>query len=305
MAPPQAQHERELVARLAPESPILFARARHVLRDMTRDGAARFRVGAVEQGCRSVLHGENGWQSVHRPAASTDATSGQPHGRASDEPQGRASGHATAREATAHAVGGLLADEGVSLNSTILKIAGLITVDRDTNAWALTETGQRIWAESEDAARPSGTSCIALEGLAGRAGYFVHRPGPAPSEGPFMNVHTVFSMAAFNLLPDSAGEPGEILPEDTILDGYGDTGEVFLFEPGTPFNRRGLWGEPERHPYRAYRVREPLHVYPSFPVEKATISVENPAEEGRGYYLVDTIAALLASGTLSETTGAP
>src|SRR5690606_41607284 len=36
--------EREHVALLAPESPIMFARARHILRDLTRDGAARFRV---------------------------------------------------------------------------------------------------------------------------------------------------------------------------------------------------------------------------------------------------------------------
>ncbi|MFG2084963.1 MULTISPECIES: glycohydrolase toxin TNT-related protein [unclassified Spirillospora] len=288
---PSPQDERELVARLAPESPIMFARARRLLRDMTRDGAARFRVGVAEHGCRSVLHGENGWQAVHRPDGSADA----------------ASDHATARAATAHAVGGILSEDGVSLNSTILEIADLIRRESHeyTWTWALTETAQRISAESRNATRPSGTPCIALEGLVGRAGYIVLRPAPTPSEGPFVDVHTVWSMMAFNLLPDTPGEPAEILSEGTILDGYGDTDDVFLYEPGTPFTRRGLWDEPARHTHRSYRVRRPLHVYPSFPTDKATISVADTTGQGRGYYLVDTIAALLATGTLRETTEGP
>lgn len=294
--------EREHVALLAPESPIMFARARHILRDLTRDGAARFRVGVVEEGCWSVLRGENGWRAVHRPGGSTGP----------DE----VSDHATAREATAHAVGGLLAEEGVSVNSAVLELAGLIRLDHRTGAWPLTETGRRVRDEPENAIRPADASAIALEGVDGRAGYFVARPGPAPSEGPFVTVRTVMSMAAFARLPEPPDDPGEIqpvdLPVDAILDGYGDTDQVFLFEPGTPFNRCGLWDERERHPHRRYRVLEPLRAYPSFPFEKAAIDVERferaaidverSSEEGSGYYVVDTVAALLAAGTLSEVT---
>lgn len=116
---PSQQDERELVARLAPESPIMFARARHVLRDLTCDGAGLFRADAVADGC---------------------------------------------------AVGGILSAEGVSLNSTILKIAGLISTAPGIGGWTLTETAQQIWAESENVTRPAGTSCIALDGLAGRTG---------------------------------------------------------------------------------------------------------------------------------------
>lgn len=292
---PSPPDERELVARLAPESPIMFERARRLLRDMTRDGAARFRAGVVEDGCRSVLHGENGWQAAHRD----DSAGALLRAGTSDHP--------TARAATAHAVSGILSEEGVSLNSTILEIAGLIRQERHTYTWTwtLTETAQRISAESRNAAPPSGTPCIALEGVVGRAGYIVLRPVLTPPEGPFMDIHTVWSMMAFNLLPDTPGEPAEILPENTILDGYGDTDQVFLYEPGTPFTRRGLWDEPTRHTHRSYRVRRPLHVYPSFPSDKATISIEDTAGQGRGYYLVDTIAALLAAGTLRETTEGP
>ncbi|TDB85758.1 glycohydrolase toxin TNT-related protein [Actinomadura sp. 7K534] len=287
--------EREHVALLAPESPVMFARARHILRDLTRDGAARFLVGAVDEGCWSVLRGEDGWRAVHWPGGSAGA----------DE----ATDHATAREATAHAVAGLLAEEGVSVHSGILELAGLIRLDPPTGAWGLTDTGRRVRDESANSARPAGTSCIALEAVTARAGYFVTRPGPPPSEGPFVDVRTVLSMAAFAGLPEPPDDPGEArpvdLPVDTALDGYGDDGEVFLFEPGTPFNRRGLWGEPEHHRHRRYRVRKPLRGYPSFPFEQATIDVERTGREGRGYYLVDTIAALLAAGTLSETTERP
>ncbi|TDE18830.1 glycohydrolase toxin TNT-related protein [Actinomadura sp. 6K520] len=299
MPPPQEiahrRAEREHVALLAPESPVMFARARRILRDLTRDGAARFRVGTVDGGCRSVLRGENGWRAVHRPGGSAEAA--------------EASDHATAREATAHAVAGLLAEEGVRVHSGMLELAGLIRLDPPTGAWVLTETGRRVRDESANAARPAGASCIALEGVTGRAGYFVTRPGTPPSEGPFLDVRTVLSMAVFAGLPEPPDDPGEVQPVDlpagTVLDGHGDTGEVFLFEPGTPFNRRGLWGGPEHHPHRRYRVREPLRGYPSFPFEKATIDVERTGGEGRGYYLVDTIAALLAAGTLTETTERP
>lgn len=287
---PSPQNERELVARLAPESPILFARARHLLRDLTPNAVDRFRVGEPENGCWSVTHNENSWQSTHRHQdASTTQTSDHP----------------TAKAATAHAVGGLLAEDGVSLSSTILRTAGLI--DRDKGIWALTEAAQRIVTETENAPRPSGTDYIALEGLAGRAGYFVREPSSAPTEGPFVDARTVLSMAAFAELPDSPSplEPSEILPNGTLLDGYGDTGAVFLYEPGTPFNRRGLWGGPYRHPHRFYEVRTPLRVYPSFPFEMTTISVEDITGPGRGYYLVDTVADLLASGALSETTERP
>jgi len=90
--------------------------------------------------------------------------------------------------------------------------------------------------------------------------------------------------------------PKELL-EGTVLDGYGGQDDVFLFTPDAPFSRRGLWGGPHQHTRKVYRVQRPLLVYPGFPVERETSPGTErrgePAEGGRGYYLVDSIADLI------------
>lgn len=287
------QDEHELVARLAPESPLLFARARRLLRDLAGDAAAPFTAGRLENGCWTVLHGGNGWLAVRwEDGSAADVASRE-----------------TARAAVAYAAGGLLAEEGTGLNSEVFRLAGLLQegkhdASRGWREWELTGEGRRIWSETEDAPRPASDRLyVSLASLLGRRGcvYFVSAPGKPPARGPFVSVHEVFERFAHNELPEAAGEPGEVLPEGTVLDGHGDTDQVFLYEVGTPFSRRALWGEPDRHTHRFYRVREPLRAYPGFPSGNATVSVERTDGEGRGFYLVDTVADLVASGRLSET----
>ncbi|TDD64481.1 glycohydrolase toxin TNT-related protein [Actinomadura rubrisoli] len=287
------QDERDLVAQLAPESPLLFARARRLLQDLSGDAVARFKVGRLGTGCWTVLQGEDGWRAVRWEGDSYSDLASRD----------------TARATVAYAVGALLAEEGSGLNSEVFRLAGLIREGEHDEAkgwreWELTETGQRIWTETENAPRPSSDRLyVALGTLLGRHGcvYFVSAPGKAPAHGPFVSVRQVFEMLAFNALPEAPGEPSELLPAGKVLDGYGDTDQVFLYEVGTPFNKRALWGEPERHRHRFYRLQEPLRVHPGFPVEHTTVSVEQATEDGRGYYLVNTIAELVASGRLRET----
>ncbi|MFD0691557.1 glycohydrolase toxin TNT-related protein [Actinomadura fibrosa] len=276
---------RELVERLAPESPLLFARARLLLRDTAPGAVARFAVGRPVPGSWTVLH-DGGWQTVH-----------------GEDPPVR---HDTARSAIAHAVGGLLADEGLTVNSELLRTAGLVqegpyNAETNWSDWGLTETAQRIWDATDNAPRPSSGEYIALGSLLGRRypSYFVVASGPAPAHGPFVSTHDIFTRAAHNELPDGPSEPPETLPEGTVLDSYGDTDQVFLYEEGTPFHKRGLPGEPWRYPHRRYELRKPLDAYPAFPFERTTVPLEKAGGEGRGYYLVDTIADLLASGHLA------
>ncbi|HEU5027028.1 MAG TPA: glycohydrolase toxin TNT-related protein [Spirillospora sp.] len=287
------QDEHDLTGALAPESPILFYRARRLLGDWTRDGAARFRVGRLEDGCWSVLRGGDGWRSVRtdggRPAA------------------GEA--HETARAAVAHALGGLLTEAGTGLNPKIFQMAGIVRPapdDRtDWGPWYLTEAGERLRAESDDAPRPGPeVPCVPLERLLGRErGYFTLRREPAPERGGFVTVHRVFELAARDRLPGDPGEPAETLAEGTVLDGYGATDQVFLYEPGTPFHKRGIQGMPEMYEHRFYEVRRPLRVHPAFPLEHTTVARGRTTGTGRGYYLVDSVADLLRDGRLAETTG--
>ncbi|MEU9021853.1 glycohydrolase toxin TNT-related protein [Actinomadura sp. NPDC048394] len=314
------QDEHDLTGALAPESPILFYRARRLLGDWTRDGAARFRVGRLEDGCWSVLRGEEGWRSVRtdgdRPAASEaheTARDGEayetPRAAVTHETARAAATHETARDAVAHAVGGVLTEAGTGLNPKIFQMAGIIRPgpdDRtDRGPWYLTETGERLRAESEDAPRPGPeVPCVPLERLLGRErGYFTLRREPAPERGGFVTVHRVFELAARDQLPGDPGEPAGTLPEGTVLDGYGATDQVFLYEPGTPFHKRGIQGMPEMYEHRFYEVRRPLRVHPAFPLEHTIVARGRTTGTGRGFYLVDSVADLLRDGRLAEATG--
>ncbi|MWA06017.1 glycohydrolase toxin TNT-related protein [Actinomadura sp. LD22] len=288
------QDEHELTAALAPESPILFHRARRLLADWTRDAAARFRVGRLEAGCWSVLRAGDGWRSVR-----TDG----------DDRSAIGEDHETARAAVAHAVGGLLTEAGTGLNPKVFQMAGIIRPApddlTDRGPWYFTEAGERLRDASEDAPRPGPeVPCVPLERLIGREpGYFALRREPAPERGGFVTVHRVFELAVRDQLPDGPGDPAETLAEGTVLDGYGGTDQVFLYEPGTPFHKRGLQGMPEMYEHRFYEVRRPLRVHPAFPLEYTIVPRGRSTGAGRGFYLVDSIADLLRDGRLAETTG--
>jgi hypothetical protein len=116
-----------------------------------------------------------------------------------------------------------------------------------------------------------------------------------------VTVRRVFELAALQNLPASPGEPPEVLPEGHVLDTYGDTGQVFLFDLDTPFHERGTWGSADAHTRRFYRVRRPLRVHPAFPLEHTIIPRGRTTGSGRGYYLVDSVAVLLRNGVLGET----
>ncbi|MDL4814889.1 TNT domain-containing protein [Actinomadura opuntiae] len=285
--PATPQDEHDLTDALAPESPILFFRARRLLDEWTRDAAARFLVGRLEDGCWSVLHGDDGWHSI-----GTDAEH---------------STHDTARAAVAHALGGLLTEAGTGLNMKIMEMAGIVEGPEldstDWGPWTLTDSGRRLGAESEHAPRPAAdVPCIALDRLPGHRGaYIALRPEAAPEHGPYVTVHHIFELAAFRQLPEGPGEPPEELTEGSVLDCYGDTGQVFLYEPGTPFHERGIPGSADRYPHRFYRLQRPLRVHPAFPLEYTIVARGRTTGSGRGYYLVDSVADLLRDGALVET----
>lgn len=286
---PAVQDEHGLIDRLAPESPIMFARARRLLHATTDHGPARFAVGRPVPDGWTILRGDEGWEAVHSDGGSFTGD--------------------TARAAVAHAVGALLAAEHRAVNTEILGIAGLIEPsgrwddEKNTSFCKLTEAAELIRSETENAPRPSsGGPYIALEDIPEREHLAYHPAvtGPPPPHGGFMSTHRVFEMAAYNLLPEPAATSTEVLPVGTLLDGYGDTDEVFLYEIGTPFSKRGLPQFADRHRYRVYELQHPMTVYPAFPFEKTTVEMTKTTTEGRGYYLVDTISVLLASGHLTE-----
>lgn len=297
-AAPVPRTERELVALLDPESPLLFAWARRALREIAGEAAGRFLTGQVAPGSWSVLRGTDEWLVVHR------RDDGSP-----DE----VIAFDTARSAVADAMAGVLTAANVEINNEILNVAGILRWDHETGLhWRLTDAGLAL---GQRAGGPIGPRAhgryLPIETFEERPlDYFVCVPGPPPRSGPFVSVHEVFTMAARNMLPpDAAAEPGVDLSEGTVLDGYGDQDQVFLFTPQTPFVRRGLWGMPGGHRLRTYRVRRPLRVYPGFPIAGATYATGRPrddrglAGEGQGYYLIESIAEYVRSGDLTETSG--
>ncbi|MFF5264568.1 glycohydrolase toxin TNT-related protein [Actinomadura viridis] len=299
---PQTEHD--LIASLAGESPLMFPRARRALRNVTGDRAGRFLLGRVAPGCWSMVHGEPGWLVVRRQdEAPADGD------RSDDE----VVAFETARSAVADAMAGVMADAEVALTSGLLEVAGLL--HRDTSdlrgMWSLGEAGQEI---KERGSGPSGPRShglgLPLESFEGcRHGYFLRLPVTPPEAGPFAGVREIYELATRAMLPaDADAEETEELPEGTVLDGHGSQDQEFLFTPETSFRRRGLRGGPRAYERRTYRVQRPLRVHPGFPVDK--MLAPHPAEDraqdhqDRGYYLVDSIAALVAWGALVEIDGA-
>ncbi|XVQ10062.1 TNT domain-containing protein [Spirillospora sp. CA-255316] len=301
--PEAVQDERELVT----GRERLFLRARDLVRDVAPQAADRFLAGRVADGCWSVLRapGDGVW-----------AVAGG----------GEAVPFDDVREAVAYAVGGVLAGAGAEVNSAVLELAGLLhrrtEHDSGRDAWMLTAEGGRVGARTRGLVRPEpgpGRSFVALGAVHNRpagCGYFVCESGPPPERGGFVSTHEVFARLAEQVLPPAAPEPeteaGEaapavVLPPGTELDAYGDADRPFLFEIGTPFSVRGLYGTADAHPYRVYRVERPLRATPGLFAATAIFPAGEelrnpPGEQGRGYYLVDSIADLVASGHLTEIT---
>ncbi|MFV2175009.1 glycohydrolase toxin TNT-related protein [Actinomadura sp. LOL_016] len=241
----------------------------------------------------SVMHGASGWQVVP--------------GSTPDEPETFGS----ARSAVADAMARVLATADAGVTSGLLELAGIV---KDLGAGKpfceLGDAGLRLKERSADreAVRPPGP-CVPLGRLENRpTGYFRILPGPRPDAGAFATVHEIYELAARALLPGDPDEnagPGAWLGDGTavdlaegaLLDGYGDRDQVFLFTPGTPFRRRGLWGSAGVHEHHRYRLRRPLRAHPGFPVATATLG-NGDERAGQGYYLVETIAELVSAGVL-------
>ncbi|MFD0902527.1 hypothetical protein [Actinomadura sediminis] len=293
-----AVEERDSVAALAPESPLLFAWARLRLREIVQGRVERLLVGRRAEGCWSVLHDASGWMSA-RGVGEADVVR-----------------FGSAREAVADAMAGIMIDAGVRLNSELLKVAGVV-VETDLREppwrlWRVTDAGRESAGGSDG--RPDGPG-IVLDDVDGRPmGYFVCVPRPRPDgeRGGFVTVRKVFALAVAAMLPpdDQDGTSTlEVLPEGTELHGSGGVDEVFLFEPGTPFVWQGVVRGGYKDPIPdVYHVQRPLPVYPGFPVAHASIpdtgigaGARPPTKEGRGYYLVEPICELLRSGHLTRT----
>lgn len=304
------QDEHDLVAALRPEHPMLFAHARRLLSNTTRNGAGRFQVGRIAPGRRSVILGETGWVAV-RPADGTGWNTAT---------------FDDARSAVACAVAGLMCEERVGVNSRLLEIAGVlksVLVPQDDgrtrrSEWRPHTVGVEIQERFQDASGPTATTVtgdgayLGLEALlASPPGYFNAVPGPPPEDGPYVSVHEVFEHFVRNSLPDpvepenTGGDGAVSLPEGTELDAYGDTDQVIAYEPGTPFSKRALWGSAEDHAYHRYRVLRPLRTYPCLWFRTSVLPAgaeasAAPGGSGRGHFLVDSIDTLVADGHLAE-----
>ncbi|GAA0567953.1 TNT domain-containing protein [Actinomadura livida] len=292
---PVPQRESDLVALLPAGMERLFMRARVKLADFV-PGADGFRVGAPGEGRWTVAHHGGAWLAVG--------------------PGGDVFPYAEPRRAVAHAMAGVMADAGMEVNSTVLRTALIIRLQRyprkGEQAWLLSDDGRELNVRTACSPRPRGTGrYIALDPLNNRpAGPFVCFPGPAPEEGGYVSVHTVFMMLAERVLPvpapaaQAAPEPpGEVLEAGMEVDAYGDPDGRFVYTVDTPFLRRGLWGSPEDYAYHRYRVAKPVRGHTGLFAPGPLGSDPPPPDTGTGFYIVDPIADLVASGHLVEITG--
>jgi len=292
------QRESDLVQLLPVEDARLFMRARMKLADLV-PGQDRLRIGTPADGCWTVAHTAGAWIAAG--------------------PDGSATAFEEPRRAVVHAMAGIMADARMEINSQVLRTARILdrrARPRDgVDAWLLASGDRSAHARTSDSPRPSEPGpYIALDPLHNRpGGHFVCVPGPPPETGPFIAVHDVYRTLAGKVVPKPKRTaaappepPSEVLPAGAEVDAYGDQDRCFVYSLGTPFSRRGLWGEPDDHPYRVYRVEKPVRGFtglfsmaPVFPTGQAP----PPDDEGTGYYLMDSIADLVASGHLAEITG--
>lgn len=289
------QRERDLVALLPAGLERLFAQARVKLADFV-PGAGTLHVGAPGEGRWTVAHVEGAWLAVG--------------------PGGDVVPYAEPQQAVAHAMAGIMAEAGMEISSAVLDKARIVSPRRlpreGQHAWMTDDAGRELNTRTVAAPRPRGGGpYIALDRLHNRpAGPFVCHPGPAPEEGAYASVHEVLMMLAEGSLPkpaptpEAAPEPpSEVLEPGMEVDAYGDPVNCFVYEIGTPFLRRGLPGSPGDHDYHVYRVERPVHAYTGLFAPGPLGSDPPPPDTGMGFYLVDSIADLIASGHLVEITG--
>lgn len=293
---PTPQREPDLVALLPAGLEQLFMRARVKLADFVPSAADTLRIGTP---------GEGGWTVAHTPGAWLALG-----------PGGDIAPYAEPRRAVAHAMAGVMTAARMEINSTILESVRLISLQGNLNngekAWLFDETGREQNVRTACSPRPQGPGpFISLDRVHNRpGGHFVCFPGPAPESGPYVAVHDVCMMLAERVLPKPAPSPqaapeppSEVLEPGAEFDSYGDPAARHIFTIGTPFLRRGLWGTSSDYDYHVYRVERPIRAYPGLFYPGPLGSDPPPPDTGMGYYLVDSISDLLASGHLVETTG--
>ncbi|MDL4814890.1 glycohydrolase toxin TNT-related protein [Actinomadura opuntiae] len=292
------QAETDLARLLPPGLEDLFTTARAKLADYV-PGVDRLRAGTIADGCWTIAHTTGAWLAIGPDSAV------HPFG----DP----------RAATVHAMAGVMADAGMEINSQVLLVARVLRRNRvprkRQDAWTLASGADSPAAGAYDSVRPAGPGpYIALDALANRpGGYFVCFPGPRPEDGAFISVHDIYGALAGTGLPTAVPEPApepeprpeppsEILPVGKEVDTYHPPADRYVFDIGTPWERRGhinLHGLT----YRVYRVQKPLRGYNALfhlgPIGSGT----PPPETGMGYNVVHSIADLVASGHLVEITG--
>ncbi|MBD2900351.1 hypothetical protein amrb99_93550 [Actinomadura sp. RB99] len=292
------QDETDLTRQLPSGLEALFTAARRRLADYV-PGVDRFRVGTVDDGCWTIARTSGAWLAIG--------------------PDSAVRPFADPRAAAVHAMAGVMADAGMEINSQVLHVTGVLKRERALrkrqDAWTLAPGDDSPAASAFDAVRPAGPGpYIALDPMANRpGGYFVCFPGPRPGHGAFVSVHEIYRALAGTGLPVPAPEPepepeprpeppSEILPAGKEVDTYHPPADRYVFDIGTPWERRGhinLTGLT----YRVYRVQKPLRGYTVLfhvgPIGSGT----PPPETGMGYNLVHSIADLVASGHLVEITG--
>ncbi|TDC90351.1 TNT domain-containing protein [Actinomadura sp. 7K507] len=288
------QRENDLVALLPAGSERLFMRARMKLADFV-PGASPLRFGVPAENSWTVAHADGAWLAVG--------------------PGGDVFPYAEPHRAVAHAMAGVMTDAGMEVNSTVLMDVRILSLQRKPKkgqqAWLFGDTGRELNVRTADSPRPHGDGpYISLDSLHNRPdGHFVCFPGPAPEESAYVSVHDVFMMLAENVLPKPAPEPqaapeppSEVLEAGMEVDAYGDSAGSFVYTVGTPFLRRGLWGSPSDYSYHLYRVAKPIRAYTGLFAPGPMGSDPQPPDTGIGFYLVDSIADLVASGHLVEIT---
>ncbi|MFB4308709.1 hypothetical protein [Actinomadura sp. GTD37] len=300
--PEVPQDEHELVGRLYPESAWTFVWARRVLRDFAGGRASRFLVGRLEPGCWSVLRGDGEWLIVRSADEATPS---------------HVASFASAQDAVAYAVAGLIVDEGVTVHEDLLREQGVVGRIWDESAsrlvWRLTDEGERLVAAARDEGRQRyGESCVPLDGVLGDPrGYQVIPRTPGPEGDRFLREHDLFTAHVRARLPgDFGASTGRELPEDTLLDSYASADEPYLFTLDTPFERRGLFRSGRDVVRKFFVVRRPLTVHPGFPVRSTTVPARRrrnsgeSSDKGQGYLLPRPLAALLDSGDIARITEA-
>ncbi|XRQ10848.1 glycohydrolase toxin TNT-related protein [Actinomadura welshii] len=289
------QRESELVALLPPGTERLFARAREKLVDFV-PGAGTLHAGTPREGAWTVAHSGGAWLAVG--------------------PGGDVHPYAEPQRAAAHAMAGIMAAAGMEINSTVLRAARILRLQRypakGEQAWLLDDDGRKLSRLTDCSPRPDGPGAyISLDPLHNRPDeYFVCVPGPAPEEGSYVSVHKVYMKFAEKVLPVPAPQPeavpeppSEVLEPGMEVDAYGDPVNCFVYTVGTPFLRRGLWGSPDDHDYHRYRVAKPIRAYTGLFAPGPLGGDPPPPDTGMGFYLVDSIADFVASGHLVEIPG--